>query len=121
MCTVLRNLPYFCCLSTAKRSAMIIYNVTVKIDNNVHNEWLNWMRTVHIPDVLKTGLFTENKMCKVLVDDTDGVTYAIQYTCHGMAQLEEYQEKHAPALQAEHTEKYRDKFVAFRTLLEVVA
>ncbi len=39
---------------------MIIYNVTVKIDNDVVAEWLNWMQTVHIPDVMQTGYFTEN-------------------------------------------------------------
>lgn len=99
---------------------MIVYNVTVKIENSVHDEWLNWMRTVHIPDVLNTGLFSENRMLKVLVDDTDGVTYSIQYTCANMQALETYQAKHAPALQAEHTARYRDKFVAFRTLLEVI-
>jgi len=99
---------------------MIIYNVTVKIDNEVHDEWLNWMKTVHIPDVLKTGKFLENKLCKVLVDDTDGTNYSIQYTAKDMDTLNTYFEEDAPALQAEHTERYKDKFVAFRTLLEVV-
>lgn len=99
---------------------MIIYNVTVKVENNVHDEWFSWMKTVHIPDVLKTGKFLENKMCKVLVDDTDGITYSIQYTAKDMETLEAYFEQDAPALQAEHTTRYKDKFVAFRTLLEVV-
>ncbi len=99
---------------------MIIYNVTVKIENSVHDDWLQWMRTTHIPDVLATGKFVENKLCKVLVDDTDGITYSIQYTCESMELLEKYYEEDAPKLQAEHTERYRDKFVAFRTLLEVM-
>lgn len=102
------------------QKAMIIYNVTVKIDNDVHDEWFNWMQTVHIPGVMNTDLFVENKICKVLVDDTDGITYSIQYTCENMDKLNEYSSKHAPALQREHAEKYRDKFVAFRTLLEVM-
>jgi hypothetical protein len=29
-----------------------------------------------------------------------------------------YQEKHAPALQKDHYDRYKDKFVAFRTLLK---
>ena len=99
---------------------MIIYNVTVKIDHEVHEDWLNWMQQVHIPDVMKTGMFSEQRMLKVLDGMTDGNTYAIQYTCKDMATLDEYQEKHAPALQADHTARYKDKFVAFRTLLETV-
>lgn len=99
---------------------MIIYNVTVKIDTDVHDEWMQWMKEVHIPEVLQTGCFESNEMAKVLVDDTDGITYSIQYRCKSLDQLEEYQQQHARALQQEHALRYKDKFVAFRTLLELV-
>jgi len=99
---------------------MVIYNVTVKIDNEVHDEWLNWMKSKHIPEVMETGYFSDSKMYRVVVHDDDGVTYSIQYTCDSMAAIQQYTTKAAPALQKEHTEKYKDKFVAFRTLLETV-
>jgi len=99
---------------------MIIYNVTVNIDDSVHDEWLRWMKTVHIPEVMKTGFFIENKICRLLVEEEAGTSYAIQYTCRNMADLETYQRDHSPRLQQEHTEKYKGKFVAFRTLLEIV-
>ena len=99
---------------------MIIYNVTVNIENDVREEWLNWMKTVHIPDVMATGYFIENKICKVLVDEEQGTTYSIQYTAANMKQLEEYQRLHSPRLQKEHNDRYAGKTVAFRTLLEVV-
>ena len=100
---------------------MIIYNVTVKIDSEVHDEWLSWMKNVHIPAVMETGYFLENRVCKILHDENDGgIGYAIQYNAAKMADLEEYIQKAAPALQKEHTERYQNKFVAFRTLLEVV-
>ena len=60
---------------------MIIYNVTLNVDQEVHEEWLNWMKEIHIPDVMATGLFLDNRLCRVLVDDEGGITYAIQYTC----------------------------------------
>jgi hypothetical protein len=99
---------------------MIIYNVTVNIENDVREEWLQWMKSKHIPDVMATGYFLENKVCKVLVDEEQGTTYSIQYTCASMDDLKEYQANHAPRLQKEVAEKYANKFVAFRTLLEVV-
>lgn len=99
---------------------MIIYNVTVNIDNSVHDEWLNWMRNKHIPDVMATGHFIEHKICKVLVEEEQGTTYSIQYTCSTMKNLEEYRAKHASRLQREVADKYGDKLVAFRTLLEVI-
>jgi len=101
---------------------MIIYNVTVNIEESVHNDWINWMKTTHIPDVMNTGFFLENKICKVITtqEDETGHTYAIQYTCANMDDLNEYQEGYAPKLQEEHVARYSGKFVAFRTLLEVV-
>lgn len=99
---------------------MIVYNVTVNIDNDVHDEWLNWMRTVHVPDVMRCGIFTKSRICKVLVDEEQGVTYSIQYTAPSMQHYEQYSETFAPALQAEHRQKFEGKFVAFRTLIEVI-
>jgi hypothetical protein len=99
---------------------MIIYNVTINIENDVREEWLQWMKTKHIPDVIATGYFVEHKICKVLVDEEQGTTYSIQYTCANMDDLKEYQRLHAPRLQKEVADKYANKFVAFRTLLEIV-
>lgn len=99
---------------------MIIYNVTVNIENDVREEWLQWMKEKHIPDVMQTGYFIENKVCKVLVDEEQGTTYSIQYLCESMEKLQEYQQQHSPRLQKEHADKYANKYVAFRTLLEVV-
>lgn len=100
---------------------MILYNVTVKVDLDIHDEWLNWMKTAHIPDVMNTGLFIEHKICRLLyIDESDGITYAFQYFCKDLDTLKHYQAEFGPALQADHTNRYKDKFVAFRTLMEVV-
>lgn len=99
---------------------MILYNVTVKIDRDVHDDWLSWMREVHIPDVLATGHFVSHRICRLLHEEEDGVTYAIQYFAHSTDDIQAYQERHAQRLQAEHTRRYKDRFVAFRTLMEVV-
>jgi len=99
---------------------MIIYNVTINIENDVREEWLKWMKEVHIPDVMKTGYFIENKICKVLVDEEQGTTYSIQYTCESMKELDTYKREHAVRLQKDVADKYANKFVAFRTVLEIV-
>lgn len=99
---------------------MIIYNVTISIDHEVQEEWLRWMKQVHIPEVMSTGLFIDNKILRVLNVDDTGATFSVQYSLNAMADYEKYQQEFAPRLQAEHTQRYKDKFVAFRTLLEVV-
>jgi len=100
---------------------MILYNVTVKIDPSIESDWVEWMKTVHIPDVMKTGLFKEYKLCRLLyLEETDGVTFAVQYLCKNMETLERYQKEFAKELQRDHTERYKNKYVAFRTLMEVL-
>lgn len=101
---------------------MILYNVTVKINQTLEAEWIKWMKDVHIPDVLATGLFVEHKICKILHTEEDGgVTYAFQYYCKNMEDFQTYQAKHAKALQADHTNRYKNQYVAFRTLMEVIS
>jgi hypothetical protein len=99
---------------------MIIYNVTVSIDEAVHEDWLHWMRTTHIPDVMGTGLFLESRISKIHAEEQGGKTYAIAYLADTMEQLEQYQREHAPRLQKEHSERYAGRFAAFRTFMEVV-
>ncbi len=100
---------------------MIIYNVTVKIDHAVHDEWFNWMKKIHIPEVMSTGYFLNNQIFKILVDDEDGISYSIQYSCANMQDLLDYQKFHATDLQKKHQDKFGNQYVAFRTVLEKVS
>ncbi len=100
---------------------MIIYNVTVKVNPQVAQEWLRWMREVHIPDVMATGYFEDYKILHLVGhDDDQGITYAIQYSCKDLDTLQQYQARAAARLQQEHAERFKDHFVAFRTILEVI-
>ncbi len=99
---------------------MILYNVTIIIDDQVHDEWLQWMKEIHIPDVMATGLMIENKIARILAEEEGGTSYSIQYLLRSMEDYETYQQQHAPRLQAEHQQRYEGKFGAFRTLLHVI-
>lgn len=99
---------------------MIIYSVTVNIEDAVLEDWLSWMKNKHIPDVMNCGIFTEYRMLRVISrnEGEEGSSYNIQYSCPSMADLHKYQVQFAPKLQKEHQDRYEGKFVAFRTLLE---
>lgn len=97
---------------------MIIYNVTVNIDSDAHDAWLEWMKSIHIPDVVNTGCFTHGKIYRILVDEQQGVSYSIQYTAKSMTEVDQYLENHAPRLRQDAHDKFGGKFTAFRTLLE---
>lgn len=99
---------------------MYIYNVTVNIDESIHDEWLIWIKE-HIPQVLGTGKFEKATLTKVLVEeDMGGVTYSIQYRSYSRDALDAYYKEDADRLQTEGLKKFADKMLAFRTELQIV-
>lgn len=100
---------------------MILYNVTVGIDPEIENEWLNWMKTDHIPKVMKTGYFSEYKIFRVLGEqEGDAISYSIQYFAKELNMVMQYLEKDAKPLAEEHKTRFLNRHVAFRTLLQSV-
>lgn len=100
---------------------MIIYSVTVKIDLDVHDAWLNWMKDTHINEVLATKKFVHHKFHRILAEDeVDGITYNVQYYAESMGDYFEYRDSFATVLQEKAHKLFPNKFVAFRTLLKEV-
>lgn len=100
---------------------MILYNITINIDDNVHDEWIQWMREHHIPNILLTGLFVDNKILKLLTEiENGGTTYSFQYFLNSMEDYEKYESEYATALRTEHDARFGGKYVSFHTLLEVI-
>lgn len=101
---------------------MYIYNVTLKVDPAVENDWLIWMKEEHIPDVMRCGLFTDNKVLLLTYspfqDESEGNTFVVQYFFKDMEDYDLYQSTYAPHLQKKHAERYGEKVLAFRTILK---
>jgi hypothetical protein len=99
----------------------VIYNVTVNVSDEVLTEWLQWMDSTHIPEVLGTGFFHTAQMMRVHAFEQGGKTYAIQYAAPSMESYERYLKEAAPQLQSKTELAFGDHVHAFRTLLEVVS
>ncbi|MDN3669242.1 DUF4286 family protein [Echinicola jeungdonensis] len=100
---------------------MILYNVTVNIDQEIEKEWIEWMKEVHIPEVMATGMFHENKFFRLLHEaEGGGVNYSVQYFTDSIEKIQEYQENYAKVIQEKFKNKYKDRYVIFRSLLETV-
>jgi hypothetical protein len=101
---------------------MYIYNVTINIDESVHEQWLAWMQKTHIPEMMATGKFTQAKMCRVLVvEEMGGLTYSVQYSVNSKEILQKYYQEDAPRLRQDGLQLFSDKMLVFRTELEVIS
>jgi len=100
---------------------MIIYNVTIKVEHDIVQDWIQWMKEEHIPDLLTTGLFTDTRLCRLLEqDETDGVTFSAQYTCASIAEYHKYINEHAQEMRDRGLKRFAGKFIAFRSVMEVI-
>jgi hypothetical protein len=100
---------------------MFIYNVTIKIDWTIQEAWVQWMKQEHMPEVVKTGCFTSSQLVRLLdTDEKDGPTYAAQYFAESKPDYNRYIEIHAAILRQKAFDKWGDRFIAFRSLMQVV-
>ena len=97
---------------------MIIYSVTIIIQAGIESEWVDWMNRVHVPDVLRTGCFSECRTYKVLGSEGDEPVYVMQYHCRSVEEYHRYRDNFAPALQKEHSDRFSGRFRGSRQLLE---
>ena len=83
---------------------MIIYNVTIKVNKDAADEWVRWMNDEHMPELMETGLFTDSKLFRLL----------------DMDEYNKYISDHAATMREKGLNRFKDKFVAFRTVMEKV-
>lgn len=94
---------------------MIVYNVTFSVDKELSDEWIVWMKDIHIPKLMKAGLFESYKMLKVLThDDEQTDSFAVQFYSKSMAGAQAYHRND------DVSQKFGDRVLAFPTLLEEV-
>ena len=100
----------------------VIYNVTIKVDGHIATAWLTWLLDDHIPAIIATGCFTGYKVVRLLeIDEAEGPTYAVQYFAPDLAEYTRYLRDHAPAFRQDATNRWGDAFIAFRSVMEIVA
>jgi len=97
---------------------MIIYQVKITIQQEVEEDWVFWMRAVHIPDVIATGLVRNYQFLKP--QDTAESVYCINYYFDNQQDYERYVEEFAPQLKQDVIERYPNKFTASRQLFDQI-
>ncbi|WP_291400203.1 DUF4286 family protein [Daejeonella sp.] len=99
---------------------MILYNVTIILDNEIQIEWLNWMQKKQIPELMETGYFVSNRLLKILDSPNEGVTYCVQFVAESIEKLNDFKQKHGQFLEANTPTEFNNKLVIFPTAMEFI-
>ena len=91
------------------------------MDPEIEKEWAQWVKEKHIPAIMKTGLFKDHKFYRLLDhEDQEGVTYVIQHFASSIDDYKNYLKKFSDSIEKKFFEQWRDRFVAFHTVMEIV-
>jgi Domain of unknown function (DUF4286) len=100
---------------------MIIYNVTIKVNKAIADQWLTWLKEEHITDIIETGCFTHATILHLLeMDDAEGITYAVQYHASSKDLYDRYIDNFSAKMRKKGIDKWGNQFIAFRSVMEVV-
>ncbi len=99
---------------------MLLYNVTVIMEEPIAADWLQWMKTTQIPTVMATDCFVSHRLLKIMDSPNEGLSYCVQFISENEAKHEEFRNLHEQKFTAEMYTKYPNQLVSFSTLMEFV-
>jgi hypothetical protein len=97
---------------------MILYNITYNIEKDIEADWIDWMKVVYIPKIMNTGYFSSVRFFRLLKIEDEGSTYSVQLMTHTIELIQEFLDKSAHTLAEDHNLRYKNKHVAFQTVLQ---
>lgn len=97
---------------------MLLYNVTLIVEEISAAECINWIQETYIPSITKSKLFVSERLLKVIDSPNEGVTYCMQFVAENKEDYQKYIEEVAPQLEAQLNTKFANKFLSFSTLME---
>ncbi|TZF85517.1 DUF4286 family protein (plasmid) [Pedobacter sp. BS3] len=99
---------------------MLLYNVTVIVNEAIEDAWLAWIKNEHIPEVMSAGAFVSQRLLKVLNSPNEGVTYCLQYIADSQNAINHYSLTFEQEHLAQHYQNFGQGVALFNTLMEFI-
>jgi hypothetical protein len=99
---------------------MILYNTTVKVDHDINDEFLQWVKK-HFAEAMATGLVTDVSTFRLLgVDIEDGMTYSLQYKLPDLGTYDKFIIVIDSVFKKDLHERYGMKQISFSSVLQML-
>lgn len=100
---------------------MYLLSITINIEDELRDEWMAWVTTKVKSLLSDKELVHDFRVLKIMKEEPgQGSTYSFQYHLHNLGQVELFEERYNREVAAEMYRFYKEKFVEFRTKLEVI-
>ncbi|MFM8455135.1 MAG: DUF4286 family protein, partial [Ignavibacteria bacterium] len=79
------------------------YEVTMDVDSSIAEEWVEYMRSEHIPEVMQTGVFISCQFLRIIEPAKEGLEcFRITYEAKSLSAIQDYRAELSPELQRKH-------------------
>ncbi len=99
---------------------MILYNITVIIDEEIETDWLKFINHTFVPDALSGNLLISNRILRVIDSPNEGVTYCLQFISDSLDNYNQFKDLYASDLLEAHASRFKDQAVCFSTIMEFI-
>lgn len=101
---------------------MFGYSISILVNHSIEHEWLEWMKEVHIKEILETNCFVDAMFCKIHHETAshDATNYNVVYFAKTKEDIEKYYKDFAPLLRQKVWVLFREQITFFRTELEYI-
>ena len=100
---------------------MIIFNTTYHVEEQILDEFLNYLKTEFVPAAIESQELKAPRMTRVLSQEqTNGHSFALQFEINELDGLDDWYNQTGEALNEEMISRFGEKVVGFSTLMEVV-
>lgn len=100
---------------------MLIYNTSYHFEETLEQNFIIWLKEVHVPAVLEEGTLKNPRICKILSHQQDGdVSYTLQWEVENSTVLHRWHIKQGDFAVNEIKKIFDDKVMFFETLMRVI-
>jgi hypothetical protein len=100
---------------------MIIRNITYSVDKTLEQDFLEWIKAVHIPEVMMSLKPQSYKILRLLTEiENAGATFSVQYFFESLSDFEDFENEFQEDLNYEVHKRYNGHYVFFPSLLEEI-
>lgn len=87
---------------------MLVYSVFIEINDNIEQQWISYMNTKHIKEVMRTGCFTGYQFLRE-AESNGKVKFRIDYHLHNMKKMNEFLDEYYQDLRNDINNHFGDK------------
>lgn len=100
---------------------MIIFNTTFHVENDIHEDFIEYMLQTFIPASTRSGLLQSARLARVFGKEEDeGLSFAMEFTTSDLGLLEKWNTEESNAVYEPLLKRFKEKLIGFSTIMQTI-